>query len=162
MNAGDHIICISTMKIRPATSLQRTSTMLFFFNGVSGKSSAGRYSTLTIFSSSVSKGSRALRRLITRSGCSPNTFLKVKSALGSRYFIIRKCCFYKNSAKRMKYKTKGGRFMLLRPIIIMTLHCKPFKRLISTTEIKIKSREHNSSVFKIWEIQFGILHLILL
>lgn len=52
--------------------------------------------------------------------------------------------------------------MLLRPIIIMTLHCKPFKRLVSITEIKIKSREHNSSVFKIWEIQFGILHLILL
>lgn len=62
----------------------------------------------------------------------------------------------------MKYKTKGGRIMLLRPIIIMTLHCKPFKRLVSITEIKIKSREHNSSVFKIWEIQFGILHLILL
>lgn len=45
--------------------------------------------------------------------------------------------------------------------IIMTLRYKTFKRLVSATEIKIKSREHNSSVFKIWKIQFGILPYIL-
>ena len=91
MNAGDQIICISTTKMRPCLSLQRTSTMLFFFNGVSGASSAGRYSTSSMNSSGPRNGSSALSRLITKSGCSPNTFLKVRSALGSRYLIFLVC-----------------------------------------------------------------------
>jgi len=37
-----------------------------------------------------SNGSSAFRKLIIKSGCSPNTFLKVRSALGLRYLIIKK------------------------------------------------------------------------
>ena len=53
----------------------------------SGTSSVGRYSISCICSSSLS-GKRALRRLISRAGWLPNIFLNVRSALGSKYFII--------------------------------------------------------------------------
>ena len=38
--------------------------------------------------SSSFRGRRALSRLITRFLCSPNIFLKVRSAFGSKYFAI--------------------------------------------------------------------------
>ena len=42
---------------------------------------------------SLLEGSSAFRRLITRSGCSPNTFLNVGSAFGFRYFMgFWVCC----------------------------------------------------------------------
>ena len=94
MNADDHSICISTMNCRPRRSRQRTSTMLFFFRGVSGTSSGVRYSISSISSSADSNGSKAFKRLIIRSGCSPNTFLKVKSAFGFRYLMA--CSFNVN------------------------------------------------------------------
>ena len=45
-----------------------------------------------------SKGNRALSRLFTRSLCSPNTFLKVRSAFGSKYLAIV-VMFYKSCVK---------------------------------------------------------------
>ena len=80
-------ICISTMNCRPRLSLQRTSTMVSFLSGVSGTSSAGSNSMVSI-SSPSSKGSRALRKLFAKSSCSPKMRLKVRSARGSRYFIL--------------------------------------------------------------------------
>ena len=64
-----------------------------------------RYSTLSISSSFVLKGRSALSRLMTRSGCSPNTFLKVRSAFGSRqrFAIFPLLCllyFCKGNANR--------------------------------------------------------------
>ena len=80
-------ICISTMNCRPRLSLQRTSTIVSFLSGVAGTSSAGRNSMVSI-SSPSSKGSRALRKLFAKSSCSPKMRLKVRSARGSRYFIL--------------------------------------------------------------------------
>ena len=85
-NSLDHTICISTINCLPRLSLHLTSTMLNLRRGFSGTSSGVRYSTDSI-SSPLFKGRRALSKLITRSGCSPNTFLKVKSAFGSRYLF---------------------------------------------------------------------------
>ena len=51
--------------------------------GISGTNSAGRYSSETIFLPSES-GITAFRKLFKRWGCSPNTFLKVRSFFGSR------------------------------------------------------------------------------
>ena len=75
------------MNVRPPVSSQRTSTMLFFLSGLSGTISGGRYSIDSTCLPS-SRGSKALRRLMTRFLCSPKTFLKVTSALGSRYFAM--------------------------------------------------------------------------
>ena len=91
LNSCDHTICISTMNWRPKASLQRTSTMLSLRRGLSGTNSLGKYSTLVTSSSGLSNGRRALSRLMTKSGCSPNTFLNVRSALGSKYLIVKEC-----------------------------------------------------------------------
>ena len=87
LNSSFQYNCISTMNCRPCWSLQRTSTMLSFLAGLSGTISGVRYSTLSICPSS-DRGSRAFSRLITKSGCSPKTNLKVKSALGFKYFPL--------------------------------------------------------------------------
>ena len=58
--------------------------MLSLWSGSSGTSSGVRYSMETILPS-PGRGRSALSRLIIKSGCSPKTFLKVKSALGSTY-----------------------------------------------------------------------------
>ena len=86
-NSLDHTICISTKNCLPRLSLHLTSTILNFRSGFSGTSSGERYSIDSI-SSPLLRGRRALSRLITRSGCSPNTFLKVRSAFGSRYLFV--------------------------------------------------------------------------
>ena len=52
-----------------------------------GTFSAGQYSMLSTHSSLFS-GSMALSKLMTRLGCLPKTFLKVRSALGFKYFAI--------------------------------------------------------------------------
>ena len=55
-------------------------------NGLSGTSSTGKYS-ISVTSCPCSSGNSAFSKLITRSGCSPKTRLKVKSVLGSRYLM---------------------------------------------------------------------------
>ena len=61
--------------------------MLFLRKGFSGTISGERYSTHSI-SLPLGRGNKAFNKLITKSGCSPNIFLKVKSAFGSKYLSI--------------------------------------------------------------------------
>ena len=66
-----------------------------------------------------SKGNSAFRKLMTRSGCSPNTFLKVRSALGSRYLIV----FYlyqANLRKKHGRTAHGGQSSFFPPVSICT------------------------------------------
>ena len=75
------------MNLRPSLVLQNTSTMLFLPMDVRGTRSGDMYS-MSAISSPAGSGKSEFKRLATRFGCSPNTFLKVKSAFGSRYLAI--------------------------------------------------------------------------
>ena len=68
-----------------------------------------RNSTSSTSSSSLS-GSRALSKLMSKSSCSPNIFLKVKSALGSRYFFMRcTSCFDEFICKLTTFSSQNQR-----------------------------------------------------
>ena len=55
-----------------------------------------------------SRGSSALSRLMTKSGCSPKIFLKVKSAFGSKYFAIFTSFFADTAYLRQNYEKSSA------------------------------------------------------